>query len=140
MAHVDAGKTTITENFLYLSNAINSLGSVDQGSSVTDSMTLEKERGISIKSASVSFNWKDYTINLIDTPGHTDFSAEVERARGELLGMTAEEYRDSDAARRRLKDGLRGLADTARDMARQDAREVVERFGQLGRRKFNLAA
>lgn len=87
LAHVDAGKTTITENFLYLSNAIKSMGSVDQGSSVTDSMTLEKERGISIKSGSVSFNWKDYTINLIDTPGHTDFSAEVERALAVLDGV-----------------------------------------------------
>jgi len=87
LAHVDAGKTTITENFLYLSNAIKSMGSVDQGSSVTDSMALEKERGISIKSASVSFNWIDYTINLIDTPGHTDFSAEVERALAVLDGV-----------------------------------------------------
>lgn len=87
LAHVDAGKTTITENFLYLSNAIKSLGSVDQGSSITDSMALEKERGISIRSASVSFSWQDYTINLIDTPGHTDFSAEVERALSVLDGV-----------------------------------------------------
>lgn len=87
LAHVDAGKTTITENFLFLANAIKSLGSVDQGSSVTDSMSLEKERGISIRSASVSFIWKDYTINLIDTPGHTDFSAEVERALAVLDGV-----------------------------------------------------
>ena len=72
--------------------------------------------------------------------GDREMEAHLERARGELLGMSAEDYRDSGAARRRLKDGLRGLADTARDMARQDAREVVERFGQLGRRKFNLAA
>ena len=72
--------------------------------------------------------------------GDREMEAHLERARGELLGMTAEEYRDSGASQRRLKDGLRGLADTARDMARQDAREVVERFGQLGRRKFNLAA
>lgn len=87
LAHVDAGKTTITENFLFLTNAIKSLGSVDQGSSVTDSMSLEKERGISIRSASVSFTWKDYTINMIDTPGHTDFSAEVERALAVLDGV-----------------------------------------------------
>jgi hypothetical protein len=72
--------------------------------------------------------------------GDQEMEEHLERARSELLGMTAEEYRDSDAARRRLTDGLRGLADTAREMARQDAREVVERFGVMGRRKFNLAA
>ena len=87
LAHVDAGKTTITENFLFISNAINDLGSVNQGSSVSDSMSLEKERGISIRSSSISFLWKNYTINLIDTPGHTDFSAEVERALVVLDGV-----------------------------------------------------
>ena len=87
LAHVDAGKTTITENFLFLSKAIKNKGNVDNGTSITDSMDLEKQRGISIRSTSVSFNWKDYTINLIDTPGHSDFSAEVERALAVLDGV-----------------------------------------------------
>jgi ribosomal protection tetracycline resistance protein len=80
LAHVDAGKTTLTEHFLYNSGAIRTLGSVDKGSTSTDSLDLEKERGISIKAATTSFEWKDTKINLIDTPGHVDFSSEVERA------------------------------------------------------------
>jgi hypothetical protein len=72
--------------------------------------------------------------------GDQEMEAHLERARSELLSMSAEEYRDSDTARRRLTDGLRGLADTAREMARQDAQDVVERFGIMGKRKFNLAA
>jgi len=80
LAHVDAGKTTVTEHFLYNSGAIRTLGSVDKGSTSTDSLELEKERGISIKAATTSFEWKDTKINLIDTPGHVDFSSEVERA------------------------------------------------------------
>ena len=79
MAHVDAGKTTLTEHFLYNSGAIRTLGSVDKGSANTDSLELEKERGISIKAATTSFEWRDVKINLIDTPGHVDFSSEVER-------------------------------------------------------------
>jgi len=80
LAHVDAGKTTLTEHFLYNSGAIRTLGSVDKGSTSTDSLELEKERGISIKAATTSFEWKSTKINLIDTPGHVDFSSEVERA------------------------------------------------------------
>jgi len=80
LAHVDAGKTTLTEHFLYNSGAIRTLGSVDKGSANTDSLVLEKERGISIKAATTSFEWKNTKINLIDTPGHVDFSSEVERA------------------------------------------------------------
>ncbi|MDB4303816.1 TetM/TetW/TetO/TetS family tetracycline resistance ribosomal protection protein [Desulfosarcina sp.] len=87
LAHVDAGKTTITENFLFIANSIKSVGSVDKGSSVSDSMALERERGISIRNSSVSFIWKNITINLIDTPGHADFSAEVERALAALDGV-----------------------------------------------------
>ncbi|MDE5424083.1 TetM/TetW/TetO/TetS family tetracycline resistance ribosomal protection protein [Ancylomarina sp. DW003] len=79
LAHVDAGKTTITENLLYLGGATRKMGSVDTGSAITDSLQIEKERGISVRSACTSFMWKDTQINLIDTPGHVDFSAEVER-------------------------------------------------------------
>jgi ribosomal protection tetracycline resistance protein len=80
LAHVDAGKTTITERMLELSGRITTAGSVDKGTSVTDSMEVEKERGISVRSASVSLDWNNAAINIIDTPGHIDFSAEVDRS------------------------------------------------------------
>lgn len=80
LAHVDAGKTTLTEHFLYNSGAIRALGSVDKGSANTDSLAIEKERGISVKSATTSFVWNNTKINLIDTPGHVDFSSDTERA------------------------------------------------------------
>jgi len=79
VAHVDAGKTSITENILYKADAIRTKGSVDSGSTVTDSLDIERKRGISVKAASTSFKWNNITINLIDTPGHADFTAEVER-------------------------------------------------------------
>ena len=79
LSHVDAGKTTITENLLFVSGAIRQKGNVDSGSTITDSMDIEKRRGISIKSSSVSLDWKGVTVNILDTPGHVDFAAEVER-------------------------------------------------------------
>ena len=85
-AHVDAGKTTVTENLLYEAGAIRKIGRVDTGNTVTDTMDLEKKRGISIQSTPVSFNYKDVKINLIDTPGHVEFVAEVERAMSILDG------------------------------------------------------
>ena len=87
LAHVDAGKTTITENLLFLGGAIRKKGSVDSGSAITDNLAIEKERGISVRSVTVSFRWKNQTINLIDTPGHADFSAEVERVLRVLDGV-----------------------------------------------------
>ncbi len=80
LAHVDAGKTTITERMLYLSGGIHSLGSVDDGTANTDWMEVERRRGISVRSASTSFKYDDIIVNLIDTPGHIDFSGEVERS------------------------------------------------------------
>jgi len=79
LAHVDAGKTTITEQFLYLSSATRALGNVDKATAITDFLEVEKARGISVRSAPVSFKWNNSVVNLIDTPGHVDFSAEVER-------------------------------------------------------------
>lgn len=84
LAHVDAGKTSITELFLHKSGVIRSIGSVDKGSSQTDWLKVEKERGISVRLASASFQWNNININLIDTPGHVDFSAEVERSLSAL--------------------------------------------------------
>ena len=79
LAHVDAGKTTITENFLYISGQSKKLGSVDNGTTQTDFLDVERERGISVRSANTTFEWEGVKINLIDTPGHVDFSADVER-------------------------------------------------------------
>jgi ribosomal protection tetracycline resistance protein len=86
LAHVDAGKTTLTERLLYAAGVIDELGSVDAGSTQTDSLALEQQRGITIKSAVVSFAIGDVTVNLIDTPGHPDFIAEVERVLNVLDG------------------------------------------------------
>src|SRR5438105_5154977 len=86
LAHVDAGKTTLTERLLYAAGVIDELGSVDKGTTQTDSLSLEQRRGITIKSAVVSFEIDDIVVNLIDTPGHPDFIAEVERVLGVLDG------------------------------------------------------
>ena len=86
LAHVDAGKTSLTERLLHSAGVINEIGSVDAGSTQTDSLALERQRGITIKSAVVSFVVGDVTVNLIDTPGHPDFIAEVERVLGVLDG------------------------------------------------------
>jgi ribosomal protection tetracycline resistance protein len=80
LAHVDAGKTTLTERLLHVAGVIDEVGSVDDGTTQTDTLLLERQRGITIKSAVVSFAIGDLTVNLIDTPGHPDFIAEVERA------------------------------------------------------------
>ncbi len=86
LAHVDAGKTTLTERLLYGAGVIDAVGSVDEGTTQTDSLALEQQRGITIKSAVVSFSIDDLTVNLIDTPGHPDFIAEVERVLNVLDG------------------------------------------------------
>jgi ribosomal protection tetracycline resistance protein len=95
MAHADAGKTTITEQFLFLGGQIRKPGNVDQGTAQTDFLPVEKDRGISVRSANTSFVWKEIRINLIDTPGHVDFSADVERVMrvpdGVILVLSAVE-------------------------------------------------
>jgi ribosomal protection tetracycline resistance protein len=86
LAHVDAGKTTLTERLLYAAGVISEIGSVDAGTTQTDSLALERQRGITIRSAVASFAVGDVTVNLIDTPGHPDFIAEVERVLSVLDG------------------------------------------------------
>ena len=86
LAHVDAGKTTLTESLLYNSGAITELGSVDKGTTRTDNTLLERQRGITIQTGITSFQWENTKVNIIDTPGHMDFLAEVYRSLSVLDG------------------------------------------------------
>src|SRR3990172_6897770 len=86
IAHIDAGKTTTTERIMFYTGKTHRIGSVDDGTTVTDWMEQERERGITIVSAAVSAEWNGYQINIIDTPGHIDFTAEVQRSLRVLDG------------------------------------------------------
>src|SRR5436309_9765968 len=122
LAHVDAGKTSLTERLLHSVGVIDEIGSVDDGSTQTDSLALERQRGITIKSAVVSFAIGDITVNLIDTPGHPDFIAEVERALSVLDGavLVVSAVEGVQAQTRVLMRALHRLARTDADLRQQD--------------------
>lgn len=88
-AHIDAGKTTTTERILFYSGVVHKAGDVHDGNTVTDWMEQERERGITITAAAISTTWQDHQINIIDTPGHVDFTIEVERSMRVLDGVIA---------------------------------------------------
>lgn len=116
IAHIDAGKTTTTERVLYYTGKTYKLGSVDDGTTVTDFMEQERERGITIASAAITTDWKDYQINLIDTPGHIDFTAEVQRSLRVLDGGIV------------VFDGVQGVEPQSETVWRQADRYHVPRI------------
>ena len=89
MAHIDAGKTTTTERILFYTGKTHKIGEIHEGAATMDWMEQEKERGITITSAATTAAWKDHRINIIDTPGHVDFTVEVERSLSVLDGAVA---------------------------------------------------
>ncbi len=116
IAHIDAGKTTTTERILYVTGITHKPGSVDTGTTVTDWMEQERERGITIVSAAVTTQWRQHQINLIDTPGHIDFTAEVQRALRVLDGGVA------------IFDGVHGVESQSETVWRQADRFRVPRL------------
>jgi elongation factor G len=116
IAHIDAGKTTTTERILFFTGKTHRLGSVDDGTTVTDWMEQERERGITIVSAAVTAEWKGYQINIIDTPGHIDFTAEVQRSLRVLDGGVV------------VFDGVQGVEPQSETVWRQADRYGVPRI------------
>src|SRR3990172_12654592 len=88
-AHIDAGKTTVTERMLYFTGTTRTMGEVHDGEATMDFMKQEQERGITIASAAITCHWADHQVNIIDTPGHVDFTMEVERSMRVLDGIVA---------------------------------------------------
>ncbi len=116
IAHIDAGKTTTTERVLFYTGKTHRIGNVDDGTTVTDWMEQERERGITITAAAITCNWRDYQINIIDTPGHIDFTAEVQRSLRVLDGGVV------------VFDGVAGVEPQSETVWRQADRYRVPRM------------
>ena len=116
IAHIDAGKTTTTERVLFYTGKTHRIGNVDEGTTVTDWMEQERERGITITAAAITCNWRDYQINIIDTPGHIDFTAEVQRSLRVLDGGVV------------VFDGVAGVEPQSETVWRQADRYHVPRM------------
>src|SRR6201997_5367161 len=116
MAHIDAGKTTTTERILYYTGKIYKIGEVHEGTAVMDWMEQERERGITITAAATTAEWRDHRINIIDTPGHVDFTVEVERSLRVLDGGVV------------VLDGVAGVEPQSEKVWRQADKYSVPRF------------
>src|SRR6202789_1032901 len=116
IAHIDAGKTTTTERILYYTGTIHKMGDIDDGNTTMDWMPQEQERGITITAAATTTFWKDHRINIIDTPGHVDFTLEVERSLRVLDGAVA------------VFDGVNGVEPQSETVWRQANKYKVPRI------------
>ncbi len=121
IAHIDAGKTTTTERILYYTGKSHKIGEVHDGTTTTDWMPQERERGITITAAAISTQWKDYTVNIIDTPGHVDFTAEVERSLRVLDGAVT------------VFDGVQGVEPQSETVWRQADKYHVPRVAYINK-------
>src|SRR3989454_9781616 len=122
IAHIDAGKTTTTERILYYTGRIYKIGEVHEGSATMDWMEQERERGITITAAATTAEWKDHRINIIDTPGHVDFTVEVERSLRVLDGAVA------------VFDSVAGVQPQAETVWRQADRHKVPRIAFINKK------
>src|SRR5262245_57153033 len=121
IAHIDAGKTTTTERVLYYTRRIHKVGNVDEGTTTTDWYIVEQQRGISIFSAAVTCEWRGHMLNLIDTPGHVDFTAEVERSLRVLDGAVV------------VFDGVKGVEAQSETVWRQANRYGIPRMAFINK-------
>ncbi|PJA14200.1 MAG: elongation factor G, partial [Elusimicrobia bacterium CG_4_10_14_0_2_um_filter_56_8] len=121
IAHIDAGKTTTTERILYYTGKSHKIGEVHDGTTTTDWMPQERERGITITAAAISTEWQGYTVNIIDTPGHVDFTAEVERSLRVLDGAVT------------VFDGVQGVEPQSETVWRQADKYHVPRVAYINK-------